>query len=156
MERYKINKTRQYIERLITIHQQRINPKGLEGLSEIQNKFYEIIETIAQNNHNQVLTNQIREEYQIRHGKLNLLPTDFCYNLVNVGPDFKTKFLINIERRVFKFVDFHWRSDDSETIITWTPKGKNVPLELRGENFTVGKYYKGEYRWNFSELDEYL
>jgi hypothetical protein len=75
---------------------------------------------------------------------------------VNNGPDFKTKFLIWIGRGTFKFVDFHWRSDDSEIIITWAPKGRSVPLELRGETFKVGKYYKGEYTWNFSELGNYM
>jgi len=108
-----MNETQKYIERLITTHQQRTKPEGLKGLSDIQKIFYDTIKTIAQNNQNKLLTNQIREEYKSRHGTLNLLPTDFCYNLVNIAPDFKTKFLIRTDRRTFNFVDFFWLSDDS-------------------------------------------
>jgi len=86
--------------------------------------------------------------------QLNLLPTDFCYNLVNVGPDFEAKFLMSNGRGKFKFVDFHWQAEDKQANIVWTPKGKDVPEELKGKSFSVGIYSKGEYSWNFSELDE--
>ena len=101
------------------------------------------------------INKQITEKYN-RHGALNLLPTDFCYNLVNVGSDFETKFLMRVGRGKFKFVDFHWQAKDRQEKITWTPKGKDLPKELKGKTFAVGIYHKGEYSWNFSELDEYL
>ena len=64
--------------------------------------------------------------------------------------------MINIERGKFKFVDFHSKVENKRVIITWTPKGRNVPPELKGEIFEVGEYYKGKYLWNFSQLDKYL
>lgn len=150
-----INRTQKYIERLITTHKDRRKPKGLEGLTDKQKTLYDTIKAIVNDNPNQLITNkQITEKYQITHGALSLRPTDFCYNLVNVGPDFETKFLMSTGRGQFEFVGFHWQAKD--TRITWTPKGKDVPKELKGETFTVGIYRKGEYRWNFSELDEYL
>jgi len=152
-----INQTRQYIERIRKTHKDRKRPKGPEGLTDKQRTFYDTIKAIVDVNRPQVLTNiQIKKEYQSRHGPLSLLPTDFCYNLVNVGADSETKFLISVERGKFELVDFHWPAEDSQVIITWIPKGKDVPQELRGKVFKIGKYYKGEYSWDFSELDKYL
>jgi hypothetical protein len=152
-----INRTQKYIEGLITTHKDRTKPKGLEGLTDKQKTLYDTIKAIVNGNPNQLLSNkQITEKYKIRHGALNLLPTDFCYNLVNVGADFETKFLMRIGRGEFEFVGFHWQARDRQERITWTPKGKDVPKELKGQTFAVGIYHKGEYSWNFSELDEYF
>jgi hypothetical protein len=152
-----IGSTHKYIERLITTHKDRRKPKGIEALTDKQKTLYDTIKAITEKNPKLPLTNkQITEKYQIRHGALSLLPTDFCYNLVNVGPDFETKFLIGSGRGEFEFVGFHWQAKDREEKIRWTPKGKDVPKELKGKTFTVGIYRKGEYSWNFSELDEYL
>jgi len=126
-------------------------------LTDKQKTLHDAIKAIAKDNPNLLLTNkQITQKYQIRHGALTMLPTDFCYNLVNVGPDYETKFLIGIRRGEFEFVDFHWPAPDRPEKITWTPKGKDVPDDLKGETFTVGIYSKGEYSWNFSKLHEYL
>lgn len=152
-----INRTQRYIERLITTHKDRTKPKGLEGLTDNQKTLYDTIKAIVNDNPNQLLTNeQITEKYQIRHGALTLLPTDFCYNIVNWGLDSETKFLMKTGRGEFEFVGVYWQGKDTK--ITWTPKGKDVPKELKakGEPFTVGIYRKSEYSWNFSELDEYL
>jgi len=157
MEPSKENKTGQYIERLKQTHKYRRTPKGLEGLTFKQKDFYNAIKNIVKQKRKDILKNQqIKVEYEMRYGELNFLPTDFCYNLVNVGPDFETKFLINIERGKFKFVDFHSNIENKLLIITWTPKGRDVPPELKGETFEVGEYYKGKYHCNFSQLDKYL
>ena len=93
MEPSKENKTRQYIERLKRTHKYRRTPKGLEELTFKQKDFYNAIKNIVKKNRNDLLKNQqIREEYEMRYGELNFLATDFCYNLVNVGPDFRQSF----------------------------------------------------------------
>lgn len=142
-----------YIGRLISTHEYRRNPKGQEGLTEKQKALYDTIKSIDNDHPGELISNkQITEKYQRSHGPLNLLPTDFCYNLVNVGPDFVAKFLMSVEKGMFRFVDFQWQAKDDHVDITWTPKGKDVPEELKGKFFSVGMYHKGEYSWNFSDL----
>ena len=120
-----------------------------------QKNLYDTIKEIVNRNPNQDLTkNQISEKHKIRHGTLNLLPTDFCYNLVNVAPDFETKYLIRKERGIFKFVGFHWPAKDIQEIITWTPIGKDMVVTKSKNNilyeldnipiFDIYKKYLGE------------
>lgn len=152
-----MNETQYYVQRLINTHKARIRPEGEEELTELQRDLYDTIQALVENNPRILSRNEIEEEYnRIRGKNLNLLPTDFCYNLVNVGPDFETKFLIRVKRGRFEFVDFHWPAEDREVTITWAPRGRCVPEELRNNTFTVGIYHKGEYRWDFTELEEYL
>jgi hypothetical protein len=87
----------------------------------------------------------------------NMLPTDFCYNSVNRGPDFEAKFLLKQERGKFKFVGFDWPANDKPEDMEWTPRGRYVPEGLRGKTFIVGTYHKGVYSWNFhKELAPFL
>jgi hypothetical protein len=59
---------------------------------------------------------------------------------------------MSVEKGMFRFVDFHWQAKDDQVNITWTPKGKDVPEELKGKLFSLGVYHEGKYSWNFSEL----
>jgi hypothetical protein len=80
------------------------------------------------------------------------LPSDFCYNKVNVAPDFETKFLISLEKGIFQFVGLSWNSNDP-IHIKWNPQGRDVPSELlNGKPYIVGIYHNGRYSWNFEEL----
>ena len=150
---------RLYIMRLIETHEHRIRPKGGNFLSDKQREFYEVIENMARNSSDKtIFRNDIVNAYRREFGiEPNWLPTDFCYNLVNRGPDFETKFLLMQDRGKFKFVGFDWTGDDRRVDIKWTPKGRDVPLELLGGNFTVGTYHNGIYSWNFHrDLAQYL
>ena len=150
---------RLYIMRLIQTHEQRSRPKGKNSLTYEQIKLYEVIESIARNrSDNIVFRGDIVSAYNRRFGTgPNMLPTDFCYNSVNRGPDFEAKFLLKQERGKFKFVGFDWPADDKPEDIEWTPKGREVPEGLTGKSFIVGKYYKGQYLWNFhGGLAQYL
>jgi predicted transcriptional regulator len=90
--------TEQYIERLISSHEYRKTSKGQEDLTEKQKELYDTIKYIYNDHPSELISNkQITEKYQRRHGPLNLLPTDFCYNLINVGPDFEAKFLMSVD-----------------------------------------------------------
>lgn len=143
-----------YIMRLIETHEHRIRPQGVNFLSDKQREFYKVIENMARNSSDKtIFRDDIVNAYERKFGiEPNWLPTDFCYNLVNRGPDFETKFLLIQDRGKFKFVGFDWTGDDRRVDIKWTPKGKDVPLELRGRTFTVGTYHNGIYSWNFKDL----
>jgi len=84
--------------------------------------------------------------------KGGLLPSDFCYNLVNIAPDSEVKFLRYHERGMYEFVNFNWNTADNIKI-TWSPNGSD---ELRNRTFAVGHYRKDWYEWDFNELTEFL
>jgi hypothetical protein len=148
---------RDYVDRLIKTHEQRIYPKGIIDLTDEQRNLYEVIESVVRKtNSNIVFRVDILSTYTKRFGSaLKLLPTDFCYNLVNQGPDFETKFLLAKGVGEFEFVGFDWQSDDAHDI-KWIPRGRYVPEELKGKTFKVGTYRDGRYVWDFSELEQFL
>lgn len=148
-----------YIMRLIETHEHRSRPKGKNSLTDEQNKLFEVIESMARNRSDKIVfRGDIVSAYNRRfRTDPNMLPTDFCYNSVNRGPDFEAKFLLKQERGKFKFVGFDWPADDKPEDIEWTPKGGDVPEGLRGKPFKVGTYHKGAYSWDFhKELAQYL
>lgn len=151
--------TRLYIMGLIETHENRSRPKGRNSLTDAQTKLYEVIEGVARNSRdNIVFRDDIVSAYNRRFGTApNMLPTDFCYNSVNRGPDFEAKYLVKQERGKFKCVGFDWPAVDKPENIEWEPKGRDVPEGLRGKTFIVGTYHKGIYSWNFHrELAPYL
>ena len=150
---------KEYCQRLIDSHRERIMTKESSFLTQTQGQLYEIIVQIAENKNSKILRHtEIKKEFEKKFGKtMNLLPSDFCYNKVNVWPDFEVKFLLSYyyEKGRFKYVGCNWINDVVEKI-TWAPQGKHVPLELRGNIFNVGIYQRGRYKWDFSELNEFL
>lgn len=151
---------RTYIMRLIETHQDRIRPRGRNLLTVEKNRLYEVIESVARNRgDNIVFRGDIVSAYSRRFGTApNMLPTDFCYNSVNRGPDFETKFLLKQERGRFKFVSFDWPADDEPEDIEWTVSRRgDAPEGLRGKTFKVGTYHRGIYSWDFRrELAQYV
>ncbi len=134
--------------RLIDTHKDRIEPKGESYLTPAQRNVFEAITDLVHSTKNSILRyRDIKSRY-----KGGLLPSDFCYNLVNIGPDFEVKFLRNLERGKFEFVGFNWDSAN-DIKITWSPK---VSEELKNRAFTVGYYRNGKYKWNFNELMDFL
>ena len=142
-------KIEEYIES-IEEHKKRIASKGYEDLTEEGKKLYEATKGITVGSGERILTRKnIGEKYKEKyHGDMQILPSDYCYNKVNKGPDYESKFLLSLERGKYKFVDFNWLNDRQE-IITWRIKGVEKP-------FKVGFYQKGRYAWDFTELEEYL
>jgi len=143
--------TKAYIQRLIQKHEYRRSPKGEESLTNTQHNLYDVIKDIAESSGKRVvLRKDIQLTYKRRFNEeLNLLPTDFCYNSVNVGPDFETKFLLKRNRGEFEFVGFHWPASDRQLEIEWSPTGRDCPEELKGKTFIVGIYHRGTYFWDF-------
>jgi hypothetical protein len=148
---------KQYCKRIIDTHSERIRSKGKDDLTVTNKKLYVVIKEMVFITRNRIfLGNKVKNEYEIRfHKKMQLILTDFCYNKINRGPDFETKFLIKRDRGEFQFVDFHWENDQEE-IITWTPNGKKADKDLRGKTFRVGTYHRGRYHWDFRELSNLL
>ena len=95
MERREV---RSYIARLIESHKKRVKPKGPEHMTQVQRNLYETIKRLVNEKHNKILKRKdVEEKYEkTHHVPMNLLPSDFCYNLVNVGPDFECKFLMRL------------------------------------------------------------
>jgi len=139
--------TKAYIDRFIQTHQNRIAPKGFEHLTKAQKYIYDFFKQKVQREGTAIVK---RDEISSESSS-QLLPTDFCYNLANVAPDFDIKFLLSRGKGEYEFVDFLWRSN-TPIKIQWTPKGRYVPLNLRNRTFYVGVYQHGHYEWNFNEL----
>ncbi|MBU4582663.1 MAG: hypothetical protein KKH02_09690 [Proteobacteria bacterium] len=144
---------KKYVRRLIDGHKSRIAPMGKDYLTQSQNYVYEVVKYVFEKTgENNISGKEVKKQYRRKYGRdMQLLLSDFCYNLVNVGPDFKAKFLFYTRRSEFEYVDFSVSSDKHVPII-WNPKGKNVPPQLSGRQFCVGQYYHGTYNWDFSEL----
>ena len=140
--------TKDICQRLINTHKNRIIPKNEHHLTAAQKNIFNAIKGIVQTSGNPVLRyRDIKSKY-----KGGLLPTDFCYNLVNIAPDFEVKFLFFLNRGTYKFVDFNWDAADNINI-TWSPNGSE---ELNNRTFTVGHYRNGKYEWYFKELEKFL
>jgi hypothetical protein len=156
MEITDMNKIQKYVRRFIKSHGDREKPKGHEVLTDKQRSLYNTISVLVKDKKIKFISvKDIKDEYQKRKISLNSWPTDFCYNLVNIGPDYETKYLIRDEKGEFHFVDIHWIAGNSIPIY-WIPKGKGVPFNLKDKMFKVGTYCEGKYIWNFSELNEIL
>jgi hypothetical protein len=128
-------------------------PKIKADLTDEQAKVYKVIKNVVEETGTKnVFGHQVKQQYRRQFGKdMQLLLTDFCYNLVNIGPDFEAKFLLFNNRNHFEFLDFIARSGHPIPIM-WMPKGKNVPRQLSGRKFCVGQYVQSRYIWDFSEL----
>jgi hypothetical protein len=149
--------TKAYVERFIENHKHRVKPKGAKYMTPTQSDLYETIKELVSEKGRRVNRKNVGESYEKKHHrKMNLLPSDFCYNLVNVAPDFECKFLVRIHTGKYEFVDFHWPAEERIEKITWSPKGRNVPPELKGSCFIVGEYFKGKHNWDFREIENYL
>ena len=143
-----IMSTKDICQRLINTHKDRIIPKNEYHLTEAQKNIFNAIKGIVQTSGNPVLRyRDIKSKY-----KGGLLPTDFCYNLVNIAPDFEVKLLFSLNRGTYEFVDFNWDTADNINI-TWSPNGSEV---LNNRTFTVGHYRNGKYEWYFKELEKFL
>lgn len=142
-----------YLHRLIDGHKVRITPRGEEYLTPSQAKVYKITKDIFERtNKTNVSGKEVKAAYRKRYNKdMQLLLSDFCYDLVNIAPDFEAKFFFYKNRGEFEFVDFFANNDISIPII-WNPKGRNVPDQLSGRKFCVGKYHQGKYYWDFRKL----
>lgn len=149
------NELKDYVQRLIDGHEKRTAPKGKDDLTQAQIDIYEIVKDVYKAPDNENKNNfleSVKDKYFQKRGRpMQLLLSDFCYNLVNVGPDFEAKYLFHTGRGNYEFVDFFADTKSPEQII-WKPKGKNVPKQLAGKQFRVGQYYRGAYKWNFVEL----
>jgi hypothetical protein len=77
----------------------------------------------------------------------NIRPADYCYNTTNLD-DREHKFLVRVKKGVFHFVGFKWSCVQGE-FITWE-------IAELGRTFTVGEYRGTEFRWDFSELEDFL
>lgn len=143
-----IMSTKDICQRLINAHKNRIIPKNEHHLTAAQKNIFNAIKGIVQTSGNPILRyRDIKSKY-----KGGLLPTDFCYNLVNIAPDFEVKFLCFLNRGTYEFVDFNWDTADNINI-TWSPNGSE---ELNNRTFTVGHYRNGKYEWYFKELEKFL
>jgi len=119
----------------------------------------DVIKDIAESSGKRVvLRKNIQLKYKRRFNtELNLLPTDFGYNSVNVGPDFEIKFLLKINKGEFEFVGFTWPASDRQLEIEWSPTGRDVPEDLKEKTFIVGIYHNGTYFWDFQkDLKRYI
>jgi hypothetical protein len=135
-------------QRLIDTHKDRIKPKGEFYLTPAQRDIFQTVTDLVRKSRNPILRyRDIKSKY-----KGGLLPSDFCYNLVNIGPDFEIKFLRYLERGIYEFVNFNWETTENIKI-TWSPNGSD---ELRIRPFTVGYYRMDRYEWDFNELAEFL
>lgn len=149
--------TRKYVMRFIEIHKNRIYTTGVAHMTLGQRKLYEVIKRLAQNTGNILRRKDIEIEYKRTLGKpLNMLPSDFCYNMTNSGPDFECKFLLRIGQGLYEFVDTQWPGDGRRINVEWDPKGRDVPKDLNGLIFNVGEYVAGRYEWDFTGLDPFL
>jgi len=139
---------REKCQRLIDTHQDRFVPKGEAFLTPAQRNIFQAVSDFVRISRSPILRYaDIKSKYK---GGLQL--SDFCYNLVNIGPDFEVKFLRSLDRGRYEFVNFNW--DTAENIkITWLPKSSD---ELRKQPFTVGHYRMNRYEWDFKELAEFL
>jgi hypothetical protein len=149
---------KEYVQRLINGHMQRGKPKTQEHLTLLQQQLHTIIKLLSATPHRIVSNKDINSKYNdVFHSKLNLLPTDFCYNKVNIAPDFEAKYLLYRDMGEYEFVDFNWQANERPIEILWVPKGSGVPGVLKGRLFKVGIYYNGIYSWDFeTELKEYI
>jgi hypothetical protein len=135
-------------QRLIDTHKDRVIPKGEAYLTPAQRDIYQAVTDLVRTSRSPILRyRDIKSKYSG-----GLLPTDFCYNLVNIAPDFEVKFLRYLERGMYEFVNFNWKPAD-DIKITWSPNGSD---ELKNRTFAVGRYRKGRYEWDFRELTEFL
>lgn len=140
--------TREICQRLIDTHQDRIEPRGEPDLTPAQRRIFQAVTDLVRINRNPILRyRDIKTKY-----KGGLLPSDFCYNLVNIGPDFEVKFFRYLGRGMYEFVNFNWHTAENIEI-TWSPKDCD---ELRNRPYTVGHYRMGIYEWDFNELAGFL
>lgn len=116
-------------QRLIDTHRYRITPKGEAYLTPEQVNIFHAVTDFVRSSRSPIL--KCRDIKRIYHR--GLLLSDFCYNLVNIAPDFEVKFLYCLGRDTYKFVNFNWDTSDNVKI-TWSPKGAK-------QTFSVG--YRG-------------
>lgn len=140
--------TREICQRLIDTHKDRVSPNGEAFLTPAQRNLFQAVADLVRTSRSPIL----RYADIKSKDKGGLLPSDFCYNLVNIGPDFEVKFLRYLGRGNYEFVGFNWETTDNVNI-RWSPKGSN---ELKNRTFTVGHYRKDRYEWDFKELTEFL
>jgi hypothetical protein len=109
----------------------------------MQKKLYETVKEMVGSDKSRRLTKkEIGDRFRSKFGiKTQYQPTDFCYNRINKGPDFESKFLVATGRGEFQFVDFGWVSQ-TQQIVTWGIKELN-------KTFRVGYYQDGRFFWNF-------
>ena len=140
--------TKNICHKLIDTHKDRIKSKAESYFTPAQKEIFQAVADLVRTNGSTRLRyRDIKSKY-----KGGLLPSDFCYNLVNIGPDFEAKFLLYHARGIYEFVNFNWEAANSIQI-TWSPKGSD---EFKNRTFTVGYYRKGKYEWDFKELAEFL
>ncbi len=140
--------TREICQRLIDIHKDRIKSKGESYLTPAQRNIFQAVTDLVRTSRSPLLRyRDIKSKY-----KGGLLPSDFCYNLVNKAPDFEVKFLRYHERGMYEFVNFNWNTAENIKI-AWSPNGSD---ELKNRTFSVGHYRKYRYEWDFTELTEFL
>jgi hypothetical protein len=118
-------------------------PRGYEDLAYMQRKLYETIKEMAGSDKSRRFTKkEIGDKFRSKFGiKTQYQPTDFCYNKINKGLDFESKFLLATDRGEFQFVDFRWVSE-TQQVVTWKIKELN-------RTFKVGYYQAGRFFWNF-------
>jgi len=140
--------TKEICQTLIDTHKDRMKSKGESFLTPAQRDIYQAIADLVRTKESSRLRyRDIKSKY-----KGGLLPSDFCYDLVNKGPDFEVKFLRYRDRGIYEFVGFNWETAD-DVNIRWTPKSSD---EFKNRTFTVGHYRKNRYEWDFNALTEFL
>ena len=129
--------TREICQRLIDTHKDRITSKGESYLTPAQRNIFQAVTHLIRTSRSPILRyRDIKSKY-----KGGLLPSDFCYNLVNIGPDFEVKYLRYHERGMYEFVNFNWDIADNNEL----PRSK-----LRG---ILNKEYLHYSEASFGELN---
>lgn len=144
----KIKSTKEICQRFIDTHKNRESPKGESDCTPAQKMIFQTVTALVHKNKSSILKySDMKEKY-----KGGLLPSDFCYNIVNIDPDFEVKFLRYLSRGLYEFVGCNWDTADSIKI-TWSPTG---PVALKKQTFHVGYYRNGKYKWDFTELGKFI
>ena len=101
---------------------------------------YEKVIAICKENHGRVFsTSEIRDVVHDRFGskKCSIIPSDYCYNRINEGIDFKKHIFVRVGKGKFKFVDENYLYSGK---IYFQPIGQTERV--------VGEYDKGSfYLW---------
>jgi hypothetical protein len=140
--------TRKICQKLIETHKDRVTPKDESYLTQAQRNIFQAVTDLVRTSRSPILRyRDIKNKY-----KGGLLPSDFCYNLVNIGQDHEVKFLRYLGRGMYEFVNFNWGTAGNIEI-TWSPTGSD---DLKGRTFKVGYYRNGNYEWDFTELKKFL
>ena len=139
-----------YFKRITAIKSRHAPSSRFTG--SLRNLYDTVIEIVAEDGIKRLgfdaISKRYKEKYHI--SQLSILPTDVCYNMVNLE-DQETKFLMCRGIGDFEFVGLNYVNDREERI-TWTLRGRDLPERLKNVTYNIGTYRNGNYSWNEDEL----